>query len=826
MTFENCIGRGMESGDIDKKRGEEATAIWRDLREQYRQQGHPGHVADMLAGEDTKAALRKQIGEDRHRAIALMAWKRDWQRKVQEAADPAKLLTQSVEFWVAGKNRGAAFISQQQALQRLFYKRIDGVLNKHSRNLAGNVREPASMDNLARELHGENTGDATARELAEGVMAAFEDARRMFNEAGGTIGKLDDFGLPHTHNQISITKAGFDKWAGDIRGKLAWHRMEDRLTGKPLAKEGQAPSRATQDAILREVYENIAFGKESRNPTYGGPVGQSLVSRAGEHRVLHFNGAESWMEYNKTYGSRDPFGAIVSHLQSMAGDIVTLRQFSGSPEQGIGYIEQLVLKRARDAGDERMADVARGNASRAKRMFRLATGGVQPTSMAQAMRARFFSSVRHTMTSAMLDRAIISSVSDLNTMRLAASTIGLNPANVVSQHVKLMASRASREEAAQMGWIFETMADPGTTMARYQSEVPPAAIAERLSSGVMRAQGLAGWTDAARIAFQMTDAADMANQASRSFDKLDDALRGRMEMVGISPDEWDAFRGSGLFEAANGAKFLPPIWWRETTDIPPRDADLIYAKMQAMLEDQTEMAVPSNSTFVRSEVEGEAPAGSGAYEASKSLTMVKSFVMAFTANQIGRMMAMPTNAARTVYALNLTAGATVLGAVSLQLYNLATGREFEDMTNPEAWGKAALKGGGFGVIADIVATGEASFGGGFAAWAAGPMFNTADDVWDYTFGNAIEAARGEDTKIGAETVKLLDRYTPGTDLPYLGLAVDRLLWDQLQGILDPEAQQAFQAKAARSERNGGAGFFAPPGSLTPSAPNLASIVGG
>ena len=551
-----------------------------------------------------------------------------------------------------------------------------------------------------------------------------------------------------------------------------------------------------------------------------------MAARASEKRVLHFASGKDWMDYNASYGSRDPFGSIVSHLQSMAGDIVTLREFSATPEAGFDYVEQLILQRARREGNEAMADKARGNADRAKRMFRMATGGVQSTSTSQAMWARFFSSVRHVLSSAMLDRAIISSVSDLNTMRLAASTIGLNPENVLSKHVSLMASRASREEAAQMGWIYETMADPGTTMARYQSEVPPAAIAERLSSGVMRAQGIAGWTDSARVAFQMVDAADMANQSGRAFAELDDILRGRLEMVNVTPDEWDAFRSAGLFESPTGGKFLPPIWWRETTDLPPRDADRIYLKIQSMLEDQTEGAVPTNSLFIRSNIEGEAPAGSPAYEVSKSLTMVKSFVMAFTANQVGRMMALPNNTARAIYAANLTAGATVLGAMSLQIYNLATGRELEDMTTPEAWGKATLKGGGFGVLADIVATGETSFGGGFAEWTLGPMFNAADDVWDYTFGNAIEAATGQETKMGRETVTLLDRYTPGADLPYIGLAVDRLMWDQLQGILDPEAQQAFRAKAARSERNGGAGFFAPPGSLSPSAPNLASIIGG
>ncbi|GIT90151.1 hypothetical protein JANAI62_03660 [Jannaschia pagri] len=825
MTFDVCMQRGIDSGDISKIRGEEATAIYRDLRDRYRAQGHPDHIADQMAGEDTKAAMRKAVGEERHRGIAFLAWKRQVQKQVDEAKDPARLLTQRVEFWVAGKNKGASFKSQQAALTRLFYKKIDTFLVRHGRNLAGNVRDPATLRNVAREMHGEQTGDQAAGELAEAVKAAFEDARRMFNEAGGSIGKLEDFGIPHAHNAISITRAGFDKWFQDIRGSINWNRMEDRLTGRPMADAGGEPSLESQRLLLREVYDNIAFGKESANPRYGGPVGQSLLASANESRVLHFNDAEAWLSYNEAYGNRDPFGAIVSHLQKMAGDIVTLREFSAQPEVGIDYMAQLVAERARKAGDEKMGQDAAENAVRAKRMFRVATGGVQPSSVNQAMRARFFSTVRHFLSAAMLDRAIISSVSDLNSMRMAAKTIGLNPANLVSNHVELMASSASREELLQMGYIFETLADPGTTMARYQSEVPPAAIGERLSSFVFRAQGLAGWTDAARGAWWKLEAAGLANQANRAMQDLDPTLRSRLEMAGVTSDEWDKFRGDGLFEAANGGKFLPPIWWRENTSLPPREADRIFLKMQAMIDDQMEMAIPTDSTFIRSKIEGDAPAGSVGYEVGKSLTMVKSFIMAFSANQYGRIMSMPDNASRAMYAADLVAGATVMGAVALQLYNLALGREPEDMTDPLFWGRAALKGGGFGVLGDLVSTGETSFGSGFGGWGAGPLANVADDAWDYTFGNLIELASGEETNFGRETVRMLDRYTPGTDLPYIGLAFDRMVLDQLQMILDPEASQDFRAKAARSERNGGAGYFVPPGSTEISVPDFAGMLG-
>ena len=823
MSFEDCVNRGIAGEEIDKARGEAATALYRQLRDDYRAQGHPPHVADTMAGEDVKDAMRRQFGEERHRRVAHLAFMRRAQAKVAGAKDLGKLGTQTVEFWRAGRNDGPTFISQQQALTRYFNGRLDALLSKHHRDILGRVKEKAGLENVLREMANEATGDKDARAIADAVKGVMEDARRMFNEAGGTIGKLDDYDVPHQHNRLAITQAGFERWAKDIDPDLDWARIRDPLTGKTMERT----SAGGRQRFLRTVFDNIAFGREADTATYGAAGGESLVNRAGHPRVLHFKNTDAWLGYNQTYGSRDPFGAIVGHLHSMAGDIVLLREFGANPSMGLDYMRQLAVKEAKARGDVKLAGDVEANFAHAQRMLRVASGGQQPKSARQAMIAQFFSSTRHVASSAMLDRAIISSVSDLNTMRLAAQAVGLNPASVLAKHTELMASSLSRREAAQAGWIMETMANPGTVMNRFQHEVPPAEIAERLSSGVMRAQGLAGWTDAARTAFQMVDAADMANHAGKALADLPDALRGRLEAKGVAPEEWAAFSAeSTLFTAGNGAKFASPVWWRQVTDMDPRRADDLFLKMQSVLEDETANAVPTDSTYIRAMLEGEMTPGTLGYETVKSITMVKSFVMAFTANQTAHMLSLPDTASRALYALNLTAGATVLGAVSVQLYELALGRNPKDMADPLFWGEAALRGGGFGVLGDILSTGESSFGEGFGGWAAGPMFNIADDLYDLTLGNVSEVARGKDARIGRDVVKMLDRYTPGADLPYVGVAIDRLLWDNLQRHLDPEAVDAFQKKAARAEQGSGNGGWWMPGSPAPSAPGLGAALGG
>jgi hypothetical protein len=640
----------------------------------------------------------------------------------------------------------------------------------------------------------------------------------MHNEAGGIIGKLENFGLPHSHNRRAITKAGFDSWFSEIQPKINWRQMEDALTGRPFQSEGgAAPSMDVQRRYLQDVYDNIAYGKGSRDAVYGRPQGEAMYKRRGKERVLKFKSADDWQSYNTKFGTGDPYTSLMAHVHGMARDIVAMRAFGANPNLGIDYRQQLAVQRARREG--MTPGEVEGNGSVARRMFKVQSGGGQAETLWQDYTSTFFSSARHIMTSAFLDRAIIASVSDLNTMRLAAQSVGMNPENVVARHVKLMASQMERDDALRAGWIADTLADPGAAMARFQAEVPASEVAERLSSASMRIQGLAGWTDQGRIAFQMEMAGYMASQSGKKLRDVEPVLRDLLRRNGVTEREWAAFTNpEHMFTAGNGAKFASPMWWRESTDMPPAEAEELFMKIQSMIEEQTEYAVPTQSLLARGMVDPAAmdmPPGSIPYEVMKSGLMFKSFAMTFTVNQYRRMMAQPTIAGRVGYGLNLAAGATVMGAVALQLGELIKGNDPQPMDNPEFWGRATLKGGGFGIVGDIVSTGEASWGGGFGAYVSGPVPQLIGDAWNLSIGNGIELATGQETNFAKELATAGRRYTPMGQTPLLGPSLDRLFWDQLQNVLDPDAGRDFQKKATAQENRNGNGSWWMPGSPLP-----------
>lgn len=817
MTFFDCVNDAMDEGSVDAERGKRAQTMWTERVDLYERQGHPRNKAQAYAAQDIREAFKKEAGDARHVALAKMASLRKSKAEVTGAKAPDMIKqVERLDY-------------RHRALVRRLQGRIGDFLAEHSRDLLGRVRNAAGLRDVVRELHGEATGNASAKLLADSVRNTFEEARLMFNEAGGLAGKLENWGLPHVHNRAAVTKAGFEAWYRSVASKIDWSRMEDRLTGKPMSTAGSMPSEDMTRGLLKSVWDNIAFGKEADDAVYGRASGTAMYKKHSEARVLVFKSADDWISYNKDFGTGDPFKSIMGHVHRMARDISLMREFGPNPGMGLDYKRQLWEKKARDLGDTALLDKAKADGNRANRMFKVLNGGLVAESALQDWIATFMSSTRHVMTAAMLDRAVIASTSDLNTMRLAASSIGMNPANVISKQVGLLQG-LSRDELLRAGWVADTMADAGTALARFQQDVAPAEIAERLSSAAMKVQGLAQWTDRERATFYQEMSGYLASEANKPLDQIFPALRTALERHGVTPDDWAAFtKPEHMFKAENGATFAMPLHWRYATDLPDRQAEEIFFKVQGAIEEQMELAVPTGSLYARSYFDPAAhdmPPGTFLYEVAKSGMMFKSFAMTFTVNQYRQIMSQPTIAGRIGYGLNLAAGAMAMGAIAIQANELLFGRDPQDMTSPNFWGRAAMKGGAFGIVGDIATTGQATWGGGFPSYVSGPMPQAAQDTWGLTIGNAFQLAAGQDTNFAQELARFGKRYTPMGQTPIIGPALDRLWWDQMQILLDPDSADALTEAAQKRANLYQSGDFWMPGNLAPQrAPNFANAIG-
>lgn len=187
--------------------------------------------------------------------------------------------------------------------------------------------------------------------------------------------------------------------------------------------------------------------------------------------------------------------------------------------------------------------------------------------------------------------------------------------------------------------------------------------------------------------------------------------------------------------------------------------------------------------------------GTPAGELLRSALLFKSFAFSMTGKHWARMMDLPPSMSWKYGATLATVG-TVMGALGLQLRNIASGKDPENMASPSFMGSAILKGGGLGFYGDFLYDEATSNDTSLAAGLMGPTASDLEQIYKLTAGYGFAKAKGE--FVGDERAKVL-RFArseiPVLNLWYLQAAADHLLWNNMQEAVSPGYLDRMQEKA-------------------------------
>lgn len=834
MSLFDCIGRAVQHGEMDPGRAQVAQDLYQELLERYGQR-HDPETADAMAVADTGRIMREQTRHKRRvvlmqiQAQRRLAGNLDGYRNLSGHNDQADALGALLEYDQAARFENVS--SLREALRGRYHRAIADALYRFRTDLLGRARNKAEIPDIVDELHGTDTGKPEAKEMAKAIAEAFEMARLDFNAAGGSIGRLEDFGMPHRHDGTRIKQAGFDAWAREIEPRLDWERIPDHGTGQPFASSSPAARRA----FLKSIFDDLTTdGWHSREPSFQAGIGaRALYNQRADHRVLHFRSGADWRAYNDAFGRDDPWTAIVGHLDQMARDVALMRVLGPNPKAGLEFAVQHATKAARTGGWPLEAFNRAGfmdpvnkvsaKAHTARNMLALLTGAAN--SPVNGRWASIMSGMRAFLNASYLQGAMLSAATDPVFAKMAANHVGMDAGRVMNRYFRMIANDGDRVAAVRAGIVSDLLAQGGAGMARYLGEQWTPDLAHRLSEFVMRAQGLSGHTDNLRMAFQMEFMGFLADHARTPFGELPRELRELfLAQRGFDEADWDVIRSTPLADIG-GAPFLIPDDMRARGDIAPERGEGLALRLMAAIREQAEFAVPSTSLRGRA-ILVEGRPGTFVGELQRSTLMFKSFALSTWFNQMGRVLFAQQVRSRMEVVAIFAALTTLAGGVSMNLKEIAKGRDPRPMDTAEFWGAAALQGGGLGIFGDFFYASENRFGGGLAATAAGPMIGFAGDVLSLTIGNAAQAVRGDRTNAGRELVTFLRRHTPPAEMWYVNLATQRLLFDNLQRALDPDAERAWRrAERRRINQYGNESFFGP-GDVAPRAPDLGNIFGG
>lgn len=829
MSLRECIVNAKAEGTITDKQATDMLNIYEGLFNSYAKTMGPG-AASKQAGRDTFKATEKNVYEKkRKKLLQAKAWQQISlnMNQYKDRLGRENMFAAALAHFEQDRMSKFSSITQREAaIKGLAYSEIPQILSTYRRNLLGEVREKATFEDLTKEIFGTSTKNQSAKEMAEAWKKVSEYLRKKFNRAGGNIPYRPDWGLPQRHNAAKIVKAGYNKWRDDIIDKLDLEKMVDEQTGLPFIRDA-----GRLELALREVYETIKTEGANKAKPGQSTVGKSLSNRMQDHRFLAFKNGQQWFEYQKQYGDANVFDTMISHIENMSRDIALLEILGPNPGATVSFIKDTLTNRAKLTANEKLKSKARKTNANIDELYSAVTG--KNNAPIDGFFASTFAGLRQVIQSAQLGSTAIAALTDINFNRMARQFTGLPQTKVLQQYLEQLNPLNAKERgelAISSGLIAEGWTSLAAGQMRFVGDMSGPEITRRISDFVMRASLLSPLTTAGRWAFGMEFMGTVGRNASKKFNELDPAFRNTMQRYNLNESQWDIIRSTKPYDE-QGAKFIRPSDLASRTDLDEGLRENISQRFLEMINTETEFAVPSNSLRGRTFLTGDARPGTFRGEMARSFAMYKNFGVTLYNTHIMRGFNMPTAGTKGAYFANLIISTTLMGALALQLREIAKGRDPRDMFNDteetiKFWTAALLQGGGLGIFGDFLASGTNRYGGGFAETLAGPVVSFGQDLYNLTGGNLVDAATGTDPKVASDLVKFTQRYLPGSSLWYSRLALERKIWDQLQLMTDPKAQQKFRRVERKYLRDYGQTYWWGPGDTAPKRkPRLENIFG-
>lgn len=806
MSMGTCLIDLLAKKAITPERATAMQAIYDDLVKQYEPKFGRTAAESMATDKAMKAIDDDFIHRKRVKLLQAVA-QRDALAKVRTMTPDGKALNpRGAQALIAGDDRaGFRNVDRMKTMIRgEAHAMIDNILVAHRKTITGGIRAKEDLVAVRNELFGESTGNLNARELADAWKQASEYLRGAYNAAGGRIAKLDGWALPQTHDSRAVRMAGFEKWRDAV--DLDRAKMLDRETGEPL-------SDAKLDGMLFDMWTAIGSDGWTRREPGSMGIG-AIANRRAEHRVLHFANSDAWGRYNEQFGGKtNVFDAMMAHIDGMSRDIAAMRVLGPNPTATVKFLQDSLVKSATESMDEKAIGRVRGGSAQLGRLYDTYTGASgRPENQRIAIG---FSILRAQQSAAKLGGATLSAVGDFGTMIHTARFNGTPVMGALGRYFGMMkpGDHGQQRLAIRLGLVAEEWSGMAGAAQRQTGEEFTHEISRRMAETVMRVSYLSAHTQHMRWAFGMEQLSHVTQMSERSFGALDPAFQQALGRYGIGESAWDSVRGTVKREE-DGTDWIFP------QDIKDRNA---AEALMDFIQSETDMAVPVPDLRTRTLIARAGAPGTWTSEILKSAFLFKGFPLSIVMLHGGRMMDQTGAWNKARYGLTLMALLTAGGAVSVQLKELARGRDPRDMDNLKFLGAAALQGGGLGLFGDLLGSDENRFGGGIASSLAGPAFQTVSNFKALTTDNLI-AWLDQDPKtkpnVGKDAMKIIRQEVPGSSLWYTRLAYERLFADQVQSWIDPTAADSYKRMEKRAAEQGG-GYWARPGSTSGwRAPNL------
>ncbi|MDN8150319.1 hypothetical protein QZK05_01985 [Acinetobacter baumannii] len=702
---------------------------------------------------------------------------------------------------IDSKARGIAAIYRGELVD--FYTNIKGGL--------GIFTDQELVQKIVRERFGENTGDALAKKISDKMGDVFETMRDRFNRNGGDIGKLDNWGLPQTHNLEKIAKAGKEAWVNKAESLIDTRQYVHENGDYYSQQEIRSLLEYTYDTLSSDGANKIEVGRQA---TGGGT--SKVTNRHGESRVLHFKDAESWLEYQSEFGGMQFVDLVEAHINGLSKDIAMVENLGSNPKTALKILMDAAAKKDWEKGIEE--NQTKSSRKRAQVMFDEFSGGNSPQSQ---VLANLGTSYRSMNIFSMLGGTTIASITDQATIAKTAHVHGLSYRKAFGELLSQLnpANKADRELAHSLGLATEEMlgsiarwSDDGLT-STHGMTAKLARISSGIATQVMRASFLNALTAASKVGFSKLLMEKYGRLSrSKAWNDLDAQDRELLSNTGLDERAWQVFQLAEPVVDREGNQLMSARSIYEIPDEklaafgdPKQVKDQVASQLQAHLLDEQGMAVIEAGLREKTLINVGAR-GTITGEIFRGIVQFKSFSVAFLMRHGSRMVSQEGLKGKAAYAIPLFVMTTLLGGLVVQLKELLNGNDPQTMWDSDDPKKAssffvrsAVQGGGLSFLGDILVAGTDTSGRDAHSFVAGPLGSDFESLLSLTVGNLTQYNEGKDTNFGNEAFKFVKRKIPAQNLWYTKAAINRMVFDEMQDTIAPGYREKALRKAERQQ---------------------------
>ncbi|MGR8034477.1 hypothetical protein [Acinetobacter baumannii] len=702
---------------------------------------------------------------------------------------------------IDSKARGIASIYRGELVD--FYTNIKGGL--------GIFTDQELVQKIVRERFGENTGDALAKKISDKMGDVFETMRDRFNRNGGDIGKLDNWGLPQTHNLEKIAKAGKEAWVSKAESLIDTRQYVHENGDYYSQQEIRSLLEYTYDTLSSDGANKIEVGRQA---TGGGT--SKVTNRHGESRVLHFKDAESWLEYQSEFGGMQFVDLVEAHINGLSKDIAMVENLGSNPKTALKILMDAAAKKDWEKGIEE--NQTKSSRKRAQVMFDEFSGGNSPQSQVLANLGLAYRSMN---VASMLGGTTIASLADQATIAKNASVHNVSYRKAFGGLIEQLnpANKADRELAHSLGLATEEMlgsiarwSDDGLTSTYGKSE-KLARISSGVATQVMRVSFLNALTSASKVGFTKLLMEKYGRLSrSKAWSDLDVQDRELLSNTGLDERAWQVFQLAEPVVDRKGNQLMSARSIYEIPDEkltafgdPKQVKDQVASQLQAHLLDEQGMAVIEAGLRERTWMTVGAK-GTITGEVFKGLMQFKSFSASFLMRQGSRTMAQEGLKGKAAYAIPLMVSMTLLGGLVVQLREILNGNDPQtiyDSNDPKKatsfFMRSLVAGGGLPVLGDILVAGTDTSGRDANSFVSGPLGSDFTSLLGLTVGNLTQYNEGKDTNFGNEAFKFVKGKIPAQNLWYTKAAINRMFFDEVQDTIAPGYREKALRKAERQQ---------------------------